>query len=58
MAGTAFLGGAFDPVHRGHLRLAHAVKERLNLESVEFIPNAAPRTSTARICPTRRASLS
>lgn len=42
MAGTAFLGGAFDPVHRGHLRLAHAVKERLNLESVEFIPNAAP----------------
>lgn len=35
-----FLGGAFDPVHIGHLRGAIAVRERLNLERVDLIPAA------------------
>ena len=34
------LGGAFDPVHIGHLRSAIAVLEELQLERVDFIPAA------------------
>ena len=34
------LGGAFDPVHIGHLRGAIAVREELQLERVDFIPAA------------------
>lgn len=34
------LGGAFDPVHIGHLRSAIAVREELQLERVDFIPAA------------------
>ena len=35
-----FLGGAFDPVHIGHLRGAMAVRDALNLERVDLIPAA------------------
>ena len=35
-----FLGGAFDPVHIGHLRGAMAVRDTLNLERVDLIPAA------------------
>ena len=35
-----FLGGAFDPVHIGHLRGAMAVREKLNLERVDLLPAA------------------
>ena len=34
------LGGAFDPVHIGHLRGAIAVREHLGLERVDFLPAA------------------
>jgi len=34
------LGGAFDPVHIGHLRGAIAVREELQLERVDFVPAA------------------
>ena len=34
------LGGAFDPVHIGHLRGAIAVREELQLERIDFIPAA------------------
>ena len=34
------MGGAFDPVHIGHLRSAIAVREELQLERVDFIPAA------------------
>ena len=34
------LGGAFDPVHIGHLRGAIAVREHLGLERVDLIPAA------------------
>ena len=34
------LGGAFDPVHIGHLRGAMAVRDNLDLERVDLIPAA------------------
>ena len=36
------LGGTFDPVHVGHLRLALEAYERLNLETVRLIPLSNP----------------
>lgn len=37
-----FLGGTFDPVHNGHLRLAVQALENLGLSQVGFIPSASP----------------
>lgn len=36
------LGGSFDPVHNGHLRLAFAATHFLPLEKVLWIPSAQP----------------
>jgi nicotinate-nucleotide adenylyltransferase len=36
------LGGSFDPVHFGHLRLAVEFLERLNLAAVRFVPVGVP----------------
>lgn len=36
------LGGTFDPIHTGHLRLAIEVKERLNLGHLRLIPVGNP----------------
>lgn len=35
-------GGTFDPIHVGHLIVARAVRERLDLERVVLIPSARP----------------
>ena len=40
MRAIGFLGGSFDPVHNGHLRLAAAALVQLGLEQVRFIPAA------------------
>lgn len=38
----ALLGGSFDPIHCGHLIVARAVAERLDLDRVILLPAAAP----------------
>lgn len=39
MERVGIIGGTFDPVHRGHLRLAIDAKEQANLSKVVFMPN-------------------
>jgi nicotinate-nucleotide adenylyltransferase len=41
------LGGTFDPIHNGHIRLALEAKEQLSLDHVRLIPvNSPPHRST------------
>jgi nicotinate-nucleotide adenylyltransferase len=40
-------GGTFDPIHRGHLALAQAARERCQLGRIHFVPtNVPPHKST------------
>jgi len=36
------LGGSFDPVHNGHLAIAHQTREALGLDQILFIPTSHP----------------
>jgi nicotinate-nucleotide adenylyltransferase len=38
----ALFGGTFDPVHKGHLALAQAAQQRLDLRQIHFIPANVP----------------
>jgi nicotinate-nucleotide adenylyltransferase len=41
-ARVGVLGGTFDPIHLGHLRMAECLRERFSLDRFLFIPAATP----------------
>jgi len=45
---SGILGGTFDPIHLGHLRLAEEVGEALELDHVYLIPAALPPHKNSR----------
>ncbi|WP_147820838.1 nicotinate (nicotinamide) nucleotide adenylyltransferase [Salidesulfovibrio onnuriiensis] len=42
------LGGSFNPIHTGHVRMAIEVRERLELDRVELIPAKQPPHKSAQ----------
>lgn len=44
---TGIFGGAFNPVHNGHIRLAKSYADSIGLDRVLFIPTAVPPHKTA-----------
>lgn len=42
MAKVGIMGGTFDPIHQGHVKIAQAAYEQYNLDYVLFIPAGDP----------------
>ena len=42
MAAVGILGGTFDPIHVGHLIIAEAARDQLELDRIEFLPANDP----------------
>ena len=42
MERLAIMGGTFDPIHMGHLRMAYAVQQQLAFDKVVFLPSYIP----------------
>jgi len=42
MERLAIMGGTFDPIHMGHLRMAYAVQRQLEFDRVVFLPAYIP----------------
>ena len=53
MTAIGILGGTFDPVHCGHVRLAIEAREHLALDEVRLMPAPNPRLRGAPAAPAR-----